>query len=283
MKVKIFILFIASILGSLTGVLQSVLPAQSANEPTGLSNGTLWIYPEYDDPRLLVMLEGQITGATAPAIIRFLVPSAAEMYSAGSKDAQGKYTGGPPDRAPSQISGWDEISYELKTPTFRMEYYDPIINSEVEKHISYNFLTIYPITSLEVVVQVPAAATDFRVLPQGTKTTEGSFTVYTSSYANLSTDQSLHFDISYFKSDPYPSIGGTPVPSTASGSFNSLPILIFAAVIIVAGIIFIAINNARKNRNSKKPSQIRSKFCNQCGKPLEYPSKYCPYCRHKLE
>jgi len=60
--------------------------AQSGGEVTGFKNVKLWIYPEHDDPRLLVMLEGQITGAQPPVRVKFLVPSAAEMYSAGSMD-----------------------------------------------------------------------------------------------------------------------------------------------------------------------------------------------------
>ncbi len=95
--------------------------AQTENEPDGFKNVTLWIYPEFDDPRLLVMLEGQIVGVQVPATVRFLVPSAAEMYSAGSMNAQGQYSGGPPRREPSAIAGWDEISYEVTTDTFRIE------------------------------------------------------------------------------------------------------------------------------------------------------------------
>ena len=54
--------------------------AQPENEVTGYENVQLWVYPEYDDPRLLVMLEGQIVGVEPPAEVRFLVPSASEMY-----------------------------------------------------------------------------------------------------------------------------------------------------------------------------------------------------------
>ncbi len=79
--------------------------AQS-KEPTGFKNVTLWINPEYDDPRLLVMLEGKIVGVDAPAQVRFLVPAAAQMFSAGSKDAQGKYSGGPPSRR--RGNGWSQ-------------------------------------------------------------------------------------------------------------------------------------------------------------------------------
>jgi hypothetical protein len=295
MKLKYILLFVAAILSSFVGALQADVPAQSANEPTGLNNVTLWIYPEYDDPRLLIMMEGQATGVNLPAQIRFLVPSAAEMYSAGSKDAQGIYTGGPPDRKPSQITGWDEISYELKNPTFRMEYYDPVIRGQIEKTIAFDFQTIFPIGSLETIVQVPTAASNFKVTPAGTKTTEGNFTVYTSRYNTLNVGLPLHFDIAYTKSDPNPSLGGSPPPSPASGSWNLLPFAILAGVIIIAGTFIWAVKATRKDKftlknqtdrshhKANKPTQLRSKFCNQCGKPLEFPSKFCPYCRHKLD
>jgi hypothetical protein len=72
--------------------------AQDEPEPenivTGFQNVQLWVYAEYDDPYaigapLLVMLEGQIVGAEPPAEVRFLVPATAQLYSAGSKDAEG--------------------------------------------------------------------------------------------------------------------------------------------------------------------------------------------------
>ena len=143
------------------------IPAYALNEPESYSNVKLWIYPEYDDPRLLVMLEGQIEGTEPPAEVQFLVPSAAEMYSAGSMDTQGNYSGGPPARKPSSIPGWDEISYQVTTDTFRVEYYDPIIFGNPEKTISYMFRTLYPMSEMEIIVQEPTGATDFTVSPDG--------------------------------------------------------------------------------------------------------------------
>ena len=68
------------------------------------------------------MLQGQIEGVEPPVVVRFLVPSEAEMYSAGSMDALGQYTGGPPNRESSSIPGWDEINYEVTTNTFQSPY-----------------------------------------------------------------------------------------------------------------------------------------------------------------
>ena len=133
--------------------------AQDEAGVTGFQNVQLWVYPEFDDPRLLVMMEGQIVGAEAPVEVRFLVPSAAEMYSAGSMDAEGQYSGGPPARQASSEPGWDEISYTVTTDTFRVEYYDPVITDQPDKLINYEFRTLYPVSGLTITFQEPKNAT----------------------------------------------------------------------------------------------------------------------------
>lgn len=161
--------------------------AQGENEPGGFENVRLWLYPEYDDPGLLVMLEGQIVGVEGPVNVRFLVPSAAEMYSTGSMSAQGQYTGAPPNREPSSVPGWDVISYDVTTDTFRVEYYDPIIKGQTDKTISYEFRWLYPISDLTVIVQEPRKSSNFRVsLGEGKPdTTSEGFALHVYSYRDL--------------------------------------------------------------------------------------------------
>src|SRR5450759_393867 len=109
MKLRYYLLLIVSLIALLSGTLVQPALAQATNEPSGFKSVTVWVYPEYDDPRVLVMLEGQITGTTLPALVKFLVPQSANLFSAGSKNAQGVYSGGPPNRKASSIAGWDEI------------------------------------------------------------------------------------------------------------------------------------------------------------------------------
>jgi hypothetical protein len=269
--------------------------AQTSSGPISFKNVTLWLNPEYDDPRFLVMLEGQITGAQAPTPIRFLVPHTAELFSAGSKDAQGNYTGGPPNRIASQIPGWDEINYELKYPTFRVEYYDSIITGNPDKKISYDFRSLYPISDLKVVAQQPLTATNFAVVPSGTPSKEDNFNVLTYSFSNPDINQPLHFDITYSKTDPNPSINTPPATSTNSNSAGQLALILTLAVIVVAVAAFIVINRTKK----RKPVRAKAagvqpgpmgkrgtgidKFCNQCGKPLGKRYKFCPHCGNPIE
>jgi hypothetical protein len=186
---------------------ESLVLAQEENYITGFDNVQLWIYPEYDDPRLLVMLEGIIEGKEPPVMVRFLVPSEAEMYSAGSMDVQGRYTGGPPHREPSSIPGWDEIAYEVTTNTFRVEYYDPIISGQTDKSMSYEFRWLYPISELEVIIQQPLRASNFEVSPVGNSFIDDQgFTSYIYNFSDLRDGPPLRFEISYYKSDTKPSL-----------------------------------------------------------------------------
>ena len=165
-KIHRILLFVAVTCVLIVSATLSPVFAQDGNEPEGFKNVRLWVFPEYDDPRLLVMLEGKIVGAQAPVTVRFLVPSAAEMNSAGSMDSLGQYSGGPPDREPSAISGWDEISYVVTSDIFRVEYYDPIIIGQTDKTIRYEFYGLYPISDLRVIVQEPRKSTIVRCYPR---------------------------------------------------------------------------------------------------------------------
>lgn len=266
--------------------------AQAESEPTGFKNVRLWIYPEYDDPRLLVMLEGQTMGVKAPAKVKFLVPSAAEMYSAGSMDAQGGYSGGPPNREPSSLTGWDEISYSVTTETFRVEYYDPIIKGQPDKKISYEFRWLYPISDLKVIIQEPRGSSNFSVSLRGDPFTDDQgFASHLYNYRDLDNEPPLRFEITYTKSDPNPSLA-----VKAKGSTGPLLIigLVVGLTVFGVGLLWATKSRAKmraerryavENRLARATSKGKSLphgFCSQCGQPLESPSRFCPYCGNKL-
>ena len=288
----ILICLIATVL-LLTPIGQSTVFAQ--DEPSIIyDNVRLWVNPEYDDSRLLVMMQGQVEGFQAPITVRFLVPYAAEMYSAGSIDSTGKYSGGPPERKPSSVFGWDEISYTLQTDTFRVEYYDPIIIGKPDKTISYEFRSINPISKLAVIIQQPRRASDFKVTPAGVngQDSEG-FDIYTYTYSNLDTQLPLQFVISY---------------TDKESLFNSL-IVISVTIFVVIGITGLLWwrsraspkNRAQRRRLTRakvrgtsigmvKPQSVPAKseniprniptkiiVCPECGEEIG-TEKFCPVC-----
>jgi hypothetical protein len=269
-------------------------------EPPSISDVQVWVFPEFDDPRLLVMIQGRVDGLTPPATVRFLVPDSAEMYSAGSKDAQDNYlnpSGGPPRREPSEISGWDEISYEVVTNVFRVEYYAPLIVGSPDKTITYDFYTRYDIDGLSISVQEPRNSSDFSILPDSSaRGSEFGLDVWRYNYDSLKAGDALRFDVSYTRSDPNPSMDGAPVGSTptapvSTGGGGDAGLItggITGGLLIVALIAYLLFGRA----GTRKPARARAasrgaaqakakastKYCRQCGRQIEKSARFCQYC-----
>lgn len=287
------------LLAGLLAVLGIVPTAMArAAEPVSFSNVKLWVYPEYDDPRLLVMLEGKIVGAQPPATVRFLVPQEAEMYSAGSMDAQRQYSGGPPNRKASSIAGWDEISYDVKTDTFRVEYYDNVVPGQPDKQIAYEFRTLYPISDLSVIIQEPRASSNFTVQPneESTGVSDGLPARFFTR-RDVSSGTPLRFDISYTRAEIAPSVkpDSSPAPSDSSGPASAVNPWLITGILIgmVAlglGVYWLlqpmrrrrpalqAAGRAREQGRAKPATRAPAKFCSQCGHRLDRPVRFCPQC-----
>ncbi len=297
MRVRLLLLIVVIVTGLVSSAYAPSLRAASP-EPTGFRNVTLWVNPEYDDPRLLVMLEGIVAGVDLPAQVRFPVPSTALMFSAGSKDAQGNYTGGPPARTPSSIPGWDEISYTVTADTFRVEYYDPgATTGQPDKQISYDFRWLYPISDLRVVIQRPRTASNFKVTPQGLVGTDNDgLAVQTYSYQNLDVDQSpLHFEIAYTKADTSVSVSNPPLSSTDSTGSPNVPLIlgVLGGIVVLAGAMWI-LNSMKTSKHPARYAPGRrttvktggkrpaSRYCRNCGKPVDSADKFCPYCGSRI-
>jgi hypothetical protein len=277
-------------------IVRNPVVAQDETNITRLQDVILDIYPEYDDPRLLVMIEGQVLAtAVFPVEVQFLVPTSAYMYSAGSIDATGNYSGGTHDRTASGITGWDKIIYKVTTDTFRLEYYDPIIIGKTDKTIEYEFCTLYDITNLQVYIQEPLKSKNFVVSPEGQLIQgQDKFNFHLYSYSTFSKDASLKYSINYSKSDSRTSV-------VIANAFPIIPLIagIIGSIVILIVIIFVVrlnqkkpkfINTADVKRKSKevsvqtvrntknKTTQKSLNHCHQCGEVLGENTHFCPYC-----
>lgn len=287
----------------------SPTPALSQAEPTGLTDVTLAIYPEYDDPlklgypTVLVMLDGQIQGAKPPTKVRFLVPKDAQMYSAGSGPRERYQPPSPLNRGASGIEGWDEISYDLKTEFFVVEYYAPV-QTTAQKDFVATFRSLYPVTGLEVTVQEPRRATGFSAQPGVQAVTERrdtdsqGFKTTSYTYGGLAKDQDLSFNISYFKESLEPSLGGGGGGGGGSSDSGLLVFVIVIGVLVVGAGLYWALKKpsrppARRDIRRQKtkapvrasappPTAGKARFCTQCGERLSGSPRFCPGCGAKL-
>lgn len=291
-----------------------LLPAGAQNSPV-IQQAELRLWPEYDDPGLLVIFSGSFaSGTTFPLQVAFPIPSGARNVQATFKDESGTLISRPFEVKDGQLS------YDLPSPDFHFEYYLDRAPSGNQRTLSYALDAPYPIQSLSVAVQQPARATDFTLTPAAEASQQGSdgLTYHVLSRQNVVAGETIDLVLNYTKPDTEltaPQLAVTksdaPVQSdaaqTTTGSRSSawLPwLLIGLGVVLLAGSLTYWILSQRGNavpslsasgrtacasrsapervRPGAPPltagAQKRAAFCTHCGQPLDPDDRFCSQC-----
>ena len=178
----------------------------------------LSIWPEYDDPRVLIMLRGEMTPRQAfPASITLPIPKGAEIIGAGMISEQNELLLHPHQVLPGDTQ--DTLQLNLPVPRFFVEfYYNPFTTSGPEKRFVYSAPTTYPIDLFEVDIQQPLKATAFTVDPPSMERTtdKEGFTYHQFTYRDVGKGQSQTFTIAYTK-NCHRSLSGKAAVNVAAG------------------------------------------------------------------
>lgn len=277
--------------------------AQSPTE-LRLERAHVSVWPEHDDPRLLILYEGAfVDDGGFPHTVEFPVPLDIDVNQAAGLTPDGRYL-----RQPYQIipqDGYALLRYELPIPTFFFEYYYDPIEGQTDKTIDWWLRTSYPITELQIDVQQPLQATSFTVSPAPDLISgeQDGFKYHFFSHRTLDAGEELKLHISYTKADPEPSVTRQPVvePDTATPA-TTAPIpsqgLNPAVLLIVAGAVGLLVSGGYWYVNRQqadnvydeeewepphRPRQTSSAeavtgYCHQCGQGLRADDRFCPSC-----
>jgi hypothetical protein len=200
----------------------------------------LSIWPEYDDPRVLIMLRGEMTPRQAfPASIVLPIPKGAEIIGAGMISEQNELLLHPHQVFPGNTQ--DTLQLNLPVPRFFVElYYNPFTTSGPEKRFFYPAPTTYPIELFEVDIQQPLKATAFTLdpAPMARVTDNQGLTYHQFTYRNVDKGQSQIFTIAYTKTATTPSVSkqqptSQPTAGARARSDNTLVVLSILAGAIV--------------------------------------------------
>lgn len=217
---------------------QQTQQATPVPDSSGLSLKTMSVsvMPEYDEPRVLVMYEGEFAStATFPKIVKFRVPKGAEVAQVCARPPSGEHQCQLYETTTE--GDYTVISYTLPIPTWSIEYYYNPLQGSPDKSMNYGFSTVYPIEKLTVHAQQPLKATNFEIkpAPAAVSTDNEGFKVSQYNYDKLVQDQKISLDIKYTKSDPNPSVkkqttqqGGAS--SSGGGTDSSTYFMIVGAV-----------------------------------------------------
>jgi hypothetical protein len=287
--------------------------AKAQQEPT-LANLEVAIWPEFDQPEVLVIQRGLLAeDVSLPVGMEIRIPASAGQPSAVAyvDEAGQRFNQQYTTRAEGD---WLIVAFELTSKGFQLEYYDPLAtDSSGQREYAYTYVADYPVADFTVEFQVPPTAGDFALEPPADAVaTESDGLVYHSVAAgSLAEGEQLSWTMTYQKGNEDLTVSAfaqpdtsVPTASPAGGDDTSSTVLIFfvafVALVAVGGAAFwlgrqtqepveveSASSPSHKRRGSGRGGQTQSQrvsslqtslFCHQCGAELRRDSEFCHRC-----
>ena len=209
-EIRDTVAYVKTLAASRPAMAQSQTESNTNEQADGLriTRLQLSIWPEYDDPRVLLIVRGELApGVSFPIQINLPIPQNAEIIGAGMISELGELLLHPH----RVVSGATSDTLEITLPSrrfFAELYYDPFETSGDTKRFRYRFDAPYPITQLDVDVQQPYTASDFVIVPPAmAQESEGRDTTYHRFvYRDVAVGQETALAVSYVKTETQPSV-----------------------------------------------------------------------------
>ena len=159
-------------------ILFLLLPVQTkAQTPVTFDNVTIALWPEYDQPEVLVMYRARLSSdVTLPTQLTFKLPGyVKQMHAVAMSTEEGLINVGD-DRVKTSHEGDNLIlSFPTSAPNIQFEYYDPNIltQQDQKRELAFNFASPYDIKIVAFEVQQPFEAESFSAIPEPENTITG--------------------------------------------------------------------------------------------------------------
>lgn len=278
-------------------------PAQ-AQSGVLLSSVSVEIWPEYDQPAVLVIYHISLSAETTlPAILNLRVPARAEVFAVAISDPVNGLLNADYDRT---VQGsWATLSITANSPGVQVEYYEPLVKEGITRHVIYQWAGDYAVKEFSVTLQQPVSATGLGTNPilSNSYTGQDGFVYYQSAIQPLAAGESYTLTADYQKETESLSTTGLPVqptqPLNASTSgrvtMNSILPWVLAGIggaLIVVGIVGgyymwksgtrRSSSSHKRHARSQKAGETGEVYCFQCGKRAQPGDVFCRTCGMRI-
>lgn len=292
----------------LLGLLLAVLLALAGAAATGrgawaqaeprLSRLGIALWPEFDRPLALVIIQGELAPDTAlPARLSLHIPAiAGEPHAVASSAGLGADPGASlVDREYETTTEGDSLLLTLETPDpiVHLEFYLPLTRDGLQRDFTYVWPGDLAAEEVTLRAQIPVGAEDFRTEPElGPPEVRGDGLRYREmTLGGLEAGQTLSFRIEYSKEDPRLSIEALAAAQPADDSGGvplGWPLLAAMAVVVLVGSAALAWYRYSQRRPAaarvrrgpwpgRRPTRGAA-YCTQCGQALSPEDRFCSRC-----
>lgn len=289
-------------------ILLVIIPSANAQEIISLQTMTIDLWPEYDQPNMLVIYKAELSpDVSLPAEITFSIPVQAgePAVVAVGPDASSVTETVYETRV---MNDWLEVSFIATTPAIQFEYYDPsLMKNDAQRNFDFTWPGDYGVNSLVLQVQHPLEATDFTITPASGRVVTDTIGFIYNIIEVGALDQGSTFNISlgYQKDSDALSIENFQIQPSATitpGSSNLFNLdqwwiwllIVFGVVLIGGGSYWYwrlgrQETPAKKRRHRKTDEQEladatpgKNVYCHQCGKRAGPGDRFCRACGTRL-
>lgn len=274
----------------------------SAQNNVDIANMTVQLWPEYDQPSMLVIVDFQVNAATAlPADLTFKIPPEANLIAVASVTSDGNFMNAVFE-GPQDEGEWQTFTLTVsQNSIYRFEYYQPLSFNGNQRVFSYLWDGSYAVDAFNVVVLEPIDATSFTMDPAYKSVSQqNGINYYDSGVMQLASGKQFTLNLNYDKSTDTlvaPAEGiqpAAPVDENTPGRVslnNSLPYIIggLGVVLIVGGIVYYWQAGRKSFKAPRRRSHAHAEaedggdtYCPQCGSRSKGGDRFCRVCGARL-
>ncbi len=273
-----------------------------AQTPVALEALTVMLWPEYDQPSMLVIQNFTVTGDTqVPTTMVIRVPRDANVTAVAYQSPSGLLLANYQSQ-PAQGENWQTITLFITERTnYHIEYYQPLERSGDIRSFTYQWMGDFPIRDFKIEVQVPADSKGVKTDPAIPFMQSGASLNGGATMSGLVEGETYQLELEYSRSSE--SVLATPVSQqveplapvdeNASGrsTLDNLPLFLggFGAALILAALVYFirgqSSANAPKPRKRSQPARGSNTvviYCHECGTRAQEGDRFCRACGSKL-
>jgi hypothetical protein len=274
-----------------------------AQTDTTLLNVNVQLWPEYDQPSMLVITDfGLPASVTLPVDLTFRIPKGANLIAVASYNADGVLANAAFE-GPKDDGDWQSFTVTVESPAARFEYYQPLTYNGDTRTFSYLWNSSYAVDAFDISVMEPVDVLSLTSSPKlDSIEQKDGLTYHRSDPVKLAVGKEFSLKLEYKKStdtlvaSPEGVQPVAPVDENTPGRVslnNSLPYLIggLGVILIVGGLVYYL--KSGNSRSTKKPRARRQSksgseeggsgiYCAQCGTRAHGGDRFCRTCGARL-
>lgn len=280
-------------------LLSGAIQIHATENLTEVNSLKIDLWPEYDKPMVLVMIDGWIAESVElPIEVRLPVMEGGIVHMGCSITSAGAHI------HESFKEGTDEdgnyVTFVLRERHFHLEYYYNSFRDTPFRKFDFQFKSPFNISNVQVEIKEPLGSTGFILNPPSKypMKNRSGITIHSINFGGVKIGEGINLSAEYSKGDLVPSNKRNKISPPTVDTYKLLTILFGSILFILLGYAAFRWSSAPSNTDKKRKKKskkhktryqikgesiksVRINFCSQCGSELKSPAHFCGVCGTK--